>query len=104
LGDNQLRTPLIHEEPFFIYRSIRQKQFAERPMRLLRAVVNKTLGRSASLLCSDALEINQECRSYHIGWLVYVWADRPDFAEFFRPICDAKASERDFSKFKALMI
>ncbi len=104
LGDNQLRIPLIQERPFIIYRSIRQKQFAERPMRFKRSIANKTLGRSAQLLDPDALEINKECRSYHLGWIVYVWAGRPDFADFVGSICEPGSPERDFSRFKTVLL
>ena len=22
--------------------------------------------------------VNRECRSYHLGWILYAWAGRPD--------------------------
>ncbi len=82
-GDNQLRKPLIQTEPFFIFRSIRRKnEIAERPCRLLRSIGNKIFNKCSSLADSRSLEINKECRSYHLGWILYAWAGRNDFAEF----------------------
>lgn len=81
-SNNQLQKPMIQDEPFFIFRSIRQKQIAERPGRLIRSLINKTIGRNANLKNPQCLEINKECRSYHLGWIVYAWAGRKDFTEF----------------------
>ncbi len=81
-GNNQLQNTLIQQAPFFIYRSIKQKQFAERPMRIIKSVTNKIMRKNASLINPRYLEINKECRSYHLGWLIYAWAGRNDFTEF----------------------
>ncbi len=82
-GNNQLQSHLIQNEPFFIFRSIRRKnRLAERPRRLLYSFANKIASRSAELADSACLEINKECRSYHLGWIVYAWAGRSDFLEF----------------------
>ncbi len=81
-GNNQLQKAIIQQNPFFIYRSIKQKQFAERPVRIIKSVTNKIMGRNANLVNPQCLEINEECRSYHIGWIIYAWAGRNDFTEF----------------------
>ncbi len=81
-GNNQLQKAIMNQDPFFIYRSIKQNQFAERPMRIIKSVTNKIMRRNANLKDPQSLVINKECRSYHIGWIIYAWAGRNDFAEF----------------------
>jgi hypothetical protein len=87
-GNNQLNERMIQDKPFFIYRSIRRKsKIEERPLRLLRSFGNKIIGRNAILESPDSLEINKECRSYHLGWILYAWAGRNDFSEFTKLKC-----------------
>jgi hypothetical protein len=81
-GHNALGCIMLQHNPFFIYRSIRVKGPAEQPRRLLRALAHKALGRASRMQPPSALEVNTECRSYHIGWIIYAWADRTDFSEF----------------------
>jgi hypothetical protein len=50
--------------------------------RLARSFVNKGLGRNAVRGSPGALVINPECRSYHLGWIIYVWTNRDDFSDF----------------------
>jgi hypothetical protein len=73
---------MILDNPFFIYRSIRQKTTFERAQRYFRALGSHILNRRAEPLPASCLEINRECRSYHIGWLLFAWAGRRGFEEF----------------------
>ena len=81
-GRNQLQRSMVSESPFFIFRSIRRDHSLERMRRLTRAFVNKGLGRNAVLGSPGARVINPECRSYHLGWIIYVWANRDEFSDF----------------------
>jgi hypothetical protein len=81
-GVNVLATPMLSLEPFFIYRSIRRRVSNERARRYAESLVNLLTGRSATLDTSSVLTVNHECRSYHLGWILYVWAGRQDFSEF----------------------
>ncbi len=81
-GKNELHELMIHNSPFFIYRSIRRKTKLERATRYLRALTCSALGVQAEAAPPSRLEINKECRSYHIGWLLFAWAGRKDFEEF----------------------
>lgn len=81
-GANELSEKMIVPEPFFIYRSIRRKGILEtrkRYLRSLRLSLSKQQGKKAR---STSLEINRECRSYHLGWILFVWSGREDFEEF----------------------
>ncbi len=81
-GTNVLAAPMLNLDPFFIYRSIRRKASNERARRYAESLVHLITGRSATLATPSVLVVNHECRSYHLGWILYVWAGRQDFSEF----------------------
>jgi hypothetical protein len=81
-GNNELQALMILDNPFFIYRSIRRKAKFERERRYMRALASRALGMRAEKAPVKCLEINRECRSYHIGWLLFAWAGRKAFEEF----------------------
>lgn len=83
-GHNDVGQPMINEDPFLIYRSIRRRGGAERAKRFLRGVTRGPLGLTAGQVNPSKLEINPECRSYHIGWLIYAWADQTDPDGWFK--------------------
>lgn len=80
-GNNQLGASMIKRDPFFIHRSHRRDEPLERPRRLARSAVSILLHRP-SRLRATGITLNPECRSYHIGWILYAWAGREGFAEF----------------------
>jgi hypothetical protein len=65
------------ERPFFAYRSIERAERAQRIRRYSRALRHRI---SPSPATTDAprVHLNDECRSYHLGWLLYVWSNRPE--------------------------
>ena len=81
-GENEINAPMMQAEPFFINRSLRQAGGNERVRRFLRATAHSVRGTSAPHPARGGVEINPECRSYHIGWILYAWAARTDFPEF----------------------
>ncbi len=81
-GKNELHELMIHNSPFFVYRSIRRKTRLERATRYVRALACSALSVEAGTVSPTHLEINKECRSYHIGWLLFAWAGRKGFEEF----------------------
>ena len=81
-GENEINAPMMQAEPFFINRSLRQAGGNERVRRFLRATAHSARGTSAPHPARGGVEINPECRSYHIGWILYAWAARTDFPEF----------------------
>jgi len=82
LGNNQIGVPLIREKPFFIHRSIRYRKQWEKLDRYSRALFNHVTRKQSHFAKIDKLEINAECRSYHLGWILFVWADEQRFSEF----------------------
>lgn len=81
-GVNELNEPMIMSQPFFVFRSIKRKEGWEREKRYARAVLRSITRTKARKIKSSLLEINKECRSYHIGWILYTWSGRDDFREF----------------------
>jgi hypothetical protein len=76
LGRNELGAAMYVDQPlFFAYRSLERTETAPRLRRYARA--------SARLLAGDrlpagrpSLRVNEECRSYHLGWILFAWSDR----------------------------
>jgi hypothetical protein len=77
LGRNELGISMYVDDPvFFAYRSIERRERAPRARRYARSSVNALTGRSAQSLSASALRLNPECRSYHLGWILYAWCDQ----------------------------
>jgi hypothetical protein len=76
-GENELERPMFVERPFFAYRSIERAERAPRLRRYARALRHRLSPRPAA---PDAprVRVNDECRSYHLGWILYVWSTRPE--------------------------
>jgi hypothetical protein len=73
-GANELSEDFYVEEPFFAYRSIERVGSAPRLRRYVRALTEPT--RRAATFDAGRVRVNRECRSYHLGWILYVWAGR----------------------------
>lgn len=75
-GDNELEAKLVNEDPFFINRSIQRAETAPRLRRYLRSLGLRPDAWDAA--ARRRVEINPECRSYHIGWILFVWSANED--------------------------
>ena len=78
LGENELATPMIHADPFVAYRSIERAERLPRARRYLRALPRSLAGRADRPAGGKGIRINPECRSYHVGWILYAWAGRSE--------------------------
>jgi hypothetical protein len=75
-GDNELGADMYRGDPlFFAYRAIERAERAPRARRYARS-----LRPSPHPVPARALRINRECRSYHLGWILFAWAARPEAA------------------------
>jgi hypothetical protein len=72
-GENELATPMFVEEPFFAYRSIER---TERAPRLRRYARSRLAARAPAGREARVVRINDECRSYHLGWILFAWTGR----------------------------
>jgi hypothetical protein len=77
-GENELGEPMYGRDRFFAYRSIRRDQKLVRQRRYARSLARALVDRPASLTGGKGLVVNRECRSYHLGWILFAWAGRPD--------------------------
>jgi hypothetical protein len=72
LGQNELGTSLVRSDPrAWFYRSIERDERWPRARRYLRGLGRPPRAHPAS---SPRLRLNRECRSYHPGWILYVWS------------------------------
>jgi hypothetical protein len=77
-GRNELSAPMIEHEPFVAYRSIERAEGLPRARRYLRATIGSFAGAASESANGQGVRINRECRSYHLGWIAYVWSGKSD--------------------------
>lgn len=73
-GANELGLEMTEDDPFVAYRSIERVERIPRARRYLRASGNAAAGRSGRLARGRGVRLNPDCRSYHLGWIVYAWS------------------------------
>jgi hypothetical protein len=71
-GRNQLGESLVVKHPFHVHRSIERVDAVPRVRRYVRTLG----GRPAGLVPDARVRVNRECRSYHLGWVLFAWAGR----------------------------
>jgi hypothetical protein len=81
LGENELHEPMYAGDPFRAYRSIERTDPFPRATRYVRALANDVHGRTAGPAGAGRVRVNPECRSYHLGWILYVWSRRTALLE-----------------------
>jgi hypothetical protein len=73
-GDNELGAGFYTEEPFIAHRSIERVESFPRLRRYLRSLARRRAETAA--FGNARVRINPESRSYHLGWILYVWSAR----------------------------
>jgi len=72
-GHNELHARMVQTSPYpWIYRSIERSERWPRARRYLRALGSPPTVQPTR---SRSIRINSECRSYHLGWVLYAWSD-----------------------------
>lgn len=74
-GENELGRRMFVEQPFFAYRSIERDETLPRLRRYARSMRPRRMT-SKGWPLPTRVRLNEECRSYHLGWLLYVWSGR----------------------------
>jgi hypothetical protein len=70
-GENELDLRMAVDEPFyFAYRAIERDERAAKARRYARWLARS----EAEAADTSSLRVNRECRSYHLGWILYAWA------------------------------
>ena len=72
-GHNELSTRMVQSKPYpWVYRSIQRDERSPRARRYLRSLgpVARRYPARSRRVC-----INRECRSYHLGWVLYTWSN-----------------------------
>jgi hypothetical protein len=75
-GANELGIPMLEDEPFRAFRAIERREHVPRLRRYVRAAQSAAGRRGGWPDRGGDIRLNPECRSYHVGWLLYVWAGR----------------------------
>jgi hypothetical protein len=74
-GENELGAEFYRYDPFAAARSIERVEGERRLLRYLRFLAYSLTRRPGSFH-SARVRVNDECRSYHLGWLLFAWSRR----------------------------
>jgi hypothetical protein len=78
-GDNQLRRSMLWKKEGLICRSqIRRGELESKLKRVRRAVRNAVTGGGQQLVSPSGVGLRLECRSYHLGWVLWSFGQRDD--------------------------
>ena len=81
-GTNEMEIPMLRPAEHMFYRSqVRKGELQTTWPRLRRSAVNTLSARSDSVRRHLGLELRRECRSYELGWILWSFGNRPDYAE-----------------------
>lgn len=95
LGDNQLnKLMLVPDLQLSIRSQVRKNELHTSSLRMLRALRNTYIPRTADLIDPADLTLRLECRSYELGWILWSFGARTDLRELthdsaFSPVLDA---------------
>ena len=81
-GENQMRRSMLWPKEGLICRShVRKGELLSKKKRVLRAITNAATGGGQGLIAPSQLELRLECRSYHLGWVLWAFGQRDDLPE-----------------------
>jgi len=74
-GRNELGVAFYQYDPFFAFRSIERAEEAPRLRRYVRFLESSVTHRAGGFQSAHT-RVNDECRSYHLGWILFAWSER----------------------------
>ena len=76
-GENELDTNMLLDEAGVIWRDIEKREPGKLSRNVRAILCTAGLGPLHRLAgkCCVGFRINRECRPYHLGWILYAWAD-----------------------------
>jgi hypothetical protein len=78
-GENQLCRSMLWPKEGLICRSqVRKGELADKSKRIIRSIANACTGRGGTLAAPSELQLRLECRSYHLGWVLWSFGNRDD--------------------------
>jgi hypothetical protein len=81
-GNNQLGLSMLVPHLGMIIRShVRHGELNSRNKRAMRAIAATFFSNPASFIAPDQLILRRECRSYHLGWVLWAFSQRDDLPE-----------------------
>jgi hypothetical protein len=84
-GNNQLRMSMLVPELGLIIRSqVRRGELRTKAKRAARSLMRSFVGGTEEPVAPEHLQVRLECRSYHLGWVIWAFAARQDLPEITR--------------------
>jgi hypothetical protein len=81
-GENEMNASMLRPKERLFYRSqLRESELDTTGPRTRRSIVNAMMGRSDSVSNHRGLVLRKECRSYELGWILWSFGGRQDYAE-----------------------
>jgi hypothetical protein len=81
-GNNQLGKSMLASELGLILRShVRRGELRSKAKRAVRSLGCSFGNGTSKLARPEDLELRRECRSYHLGWVIWAFADRRDLPD-----------------------
>ncbi|MGB8225642.1 MAG: hypothetical protein WCE45_02060 [Sedimentisphaerales bacterium] len=76
-GFNEMGENIVHPKEGIIWRDIERNEPAKlsRKIRSICSVAGLDKLHHLTSKCINSFRVNQECRPYHLGWILYAWAD-----------------------------
>jgi hypothetical protein len=80
--DNQMGISMLRPNERMFYRSqVRDGELESSMPRVRRSIANAVLGRCDTVENHGRLVLREECRSYELGWILWSFGGRKDYAE-----------------------
>jgi hypothetical protein len=88
-GENELGLRFYVDEPFFFaYRAVERDE----PWTKARRYGRWLAARQGAAVPASRLRVNRECRSYHLGWILYAWSGWTDCADLHAALATSAGS------------
>jgi len=80
-GDNSRRQSMLWKNEGLICRSLARKgELNSKRKRIARSLANAITGGGQTLIPASKLDLRLECRSYHLGWVLWSFGQRDDLS------------------------
>ena len=81
LGENEMKQSMLRPKYGVIVRAQMRREPGERFLRAFRATYHWMKDKEGDFIGAQKLKLNNECRSYHLGWVLWSFGGRDGFQE-----------------------
>ena len=86
-GNNEMKQSMLVPDYGVVLRAQMRKEPYERHLRAFRSVTNWIMDKEGVSIGPEKLKLSAECRSYHLGWILWSFAGQSDFPELTEMDC-----------------